>query len=128
MQKFLSLSIPGYGPIDTPPGIPTGGFENGPLGTGPSTAENIIQTAISAIVIFIIILVLVYLIWGGFDWMLSHGDKAKIEAARLKILYAIVGLFVVFFSIFIVNLVGYFLGIDFFGIQQLNCAPGLGSC
>ncbi|KKR33588.1 MAG: hypothetical protein UU37_C0003G0004 [Candidatus Gottesmanbacteria bacterium GW2011_GWA2_41_12] len=39
-----------------------------------------------------------YLIWGGFQWITSGGDKAQVDAAKNKIQAAILGLFIVFAS------------------------------
>ena len=40
------------------------------------------------------LLVFMYLIWGGIEWITSGGDKGKTESARNKITAAIVGLIV----------------------------------
>lgn len=39
-------------------------------------------------------LVMFYFIWGALDWILSQGDKSKLEAARNKMLHAALGLLV----------------------------------
>jgi hypothetical protein len=51
------------------------------------------------------------LIWGGFDWITSEGDKQKVANARQRLAMAIIGLIVVFLSFMIVNIVSTF----FFG-------------
>lgn len=53
-----------------------------------------------------------YLIWGGFDWILSQGDSGKVEAARKKITHAIIGLMLLASAAAIFFLVQSFLGID----------------
>ena len=40
------------------------------------------------------ILVLLYLVWGGIEWITSSGDKGKTEAARGKMTNAVMGLIV----------------------------------
>jgi hypothetical protein len=35
---------------------------------------------------------LLYLVWGGIDWVLAGGDKTKIENARAKITQGIIGM------------------------------------
>ncbi len=52
----------------------------------------------------------VYLIWGGAEWLLSGGDKAKIEAGRSRITQSIIGLAIlacvfVFYTI-LINFLG----------------------
>jgi Type IV secretion system pilin len=42
---------------------------------------------------------LVYLLWGSFDWIVSGGDQAKVDAARKKIQAALVGSIVIVASL-----------------------------
>lgn len=60
--------------------------------------------AISALLVFL------YLIWGGIDWITSGGDKGKTEQARQKIVAAVIGLIIVAASYAILTLVLNFLG------------------
>lgn len=39
--------------------------------------------------------VLMYLIWGGIDWITSEGDKEKLAKAQKKMLNAIIGIIVI---------------------------------
>ena len=41
------------------------------------------------------ILLLVYLVFGGIEWLTSGGDKAKIESARAKITNALIGVAII---------------------------------
>ena len=41
------------------------------------------------------ILLLVYLVYGGVEWLTSGGDKAKIESARAKITNALIGVAII---------------------------------
>lgn len=52
-----------------------------------------------------LILALIYLLWGGIRWILTRGDKTKIEEARNHIVAAIVGLIFVVGAFVITNLV-----------------------
>lgn len=58
------------------------------------------------------IIALLFLIWGGIDWITSGGDKAKYEAARDKITAAIFGLGLLASAFVVWMLVNYFFGID----------------
>ena len=62
--------------------------------------------AISALLVFL------YLIWGGIDWITSGGDKAKTEAARQKIIAAVIGLIIVAASYAILTIAINFLGAE----------------
>lgn len=64
------------------------------------------------------ILVFIFLVWGGIQWITSGGDKGKTEEARNRITAALVGLAIVAAAWAIVQLVAYFFGIDIFGISK----------
>jgi len=105
MDKLLTLSIPGAGGTPTqilaPKGIPT----HIPLG---NLAGNLLAAAIG----IGILLSLLYLVYGGFYWMQSKGDKENLDKARRIILYAIIGLIVMMLSLFVVNLITAALGVE----------------
>ena len=48
------------------------------------------------------ILVLIFLIWGGISWLTSGGDEARVEAAKNRIVNALVGMTILFASAAIV--------------------------
>ena len=77
---------------------------------------NIIVGLINLIFILAVIIALLYLIWGGFKWLMSGGDKTAVQGAREHIVAAIVGLVVIFMSYFILNFVVKFFIPEF----QLN--------
>lgn len=91
---YLALKIGDY-TINPPAGVPTGGI---------SSLNNLISLVTNLLFIAAIVISLFYLIWGGFDWIFSGGDKQKLANARNKVIYAVVGLIIVFLAIFIVNL------------------------
>jgi len=45
---------------------------------------------------------LIMLLWGALAWVLSGGDKEKVEAARDRIIAAIIGVFMILFALAIV--------------------------
>jgi TRAP-type C4-dicarboxylate transport system permease small subunit len=53
-----------------------------------------------------------YLVWGGFNWIISSGDKVKVEEARNRITNAIIGLAIVASSWAVFLLVDYFFGLN----------------
>lgn len=93
-MRLLSLSLPDPNPsesslkIDAPPGIPTGG-----LGQG-ETGQKLIQLGIDGFFMIVLILVVVFILIAGIQWIASGGDKQKIQAARGRLVYAIIGLIV----------------------------------
>lgn len=97
-MKILALTI-GGNTIRGVAGMPTGG-----------TAETfwIISDFTGILVLAGIIIALFFLVWGGISWITSGGDKQKINQARDKIFYAIIGLIIIFLSFFIINSIYYF--------------------
>jgi hypothetical protein len=70
-----------------------------------SFSDNTFGNIVTIVFIVAILLALTYLIWGGIKWVLSGGDKAKVDAARGAIVAAIVGLVIVFLAYFIINII-----------------------
>jgi len=58
------------------------------------------------------LLLLLYLIFGGFTYLTSAGDPKKMEDAKGKITGALVGFLIVFVSFWIVQIVGKVFGIE----------------
>lgn len=67
---------------------------------------NIIQLAFG----IAIVLVLVYLVWGAFDWITSGGDKDAVGKARSKIVNALIGIAVLAVAFALANTAAQFLG------------------
>jgi hypothetical protein len=57
------------------------------------------------------LLLLLYLVWGGFSYMLSGGDPKGTESAKQKITNALVGFTIVFVAYWLVQILGTILGI-----------------
>jgi hypothetical protein len=56
--------------------------------------------------------VLIFLVWGAFDWINAGGEKGKIESARNKMTGAIMGLIVLAATLAIFTFVQSALGIE----------------
>ena len=101
MKYLATLQLPGGNSITTNI-VPTG---------GPSTLASIIATGLDLAVMAAIIVCLFMLIWAGFDWIFSEGDKQKVARARQRLVVSIIGLIVIFMSFMIINLIyGFFFG------------------
>ena len=57
-------------------------------------ATTLINSILNFVMILGALLVFMYLIWGGIEWITSGGDKGKTEGARNKITAAVIGLVV----------------------------------
>lgn len=71
---------------------------------------ELINKSLRFVLVFAALLVFMYLIWGGIEWITSGGDKTKTESARNRITAAVVGLIVLAASWAILTLVLSFLG------------------
>lgn len=98
----LALRLPGNYEINPVNTMPSGGF---------STVQDIFTALIQFLLVGIIVGALLFLIWGGIQWITSGGDKSGVDAARKKIVYAVVGLVVAFLSFFIISFIGNFFGV-----------------
>lgn len=110
MEK-LALILPGGQSVRPVAGMPDGnGF-----------FQNALSFGITTLLIAVTLTALIFFVWGGIAWITSQGDKGKIEAARKRIVFSIIGLVVAFASFFIIRTVG-----TLFGVNPLNIAtpPG----
>ena len=73
---------------------------------------RLVSTGVSVVIIVSGILVFVYLVWGGLEWLTSGGDKGKTESARNRITAALVGLAIIAASWALVQIIGYFFGVQ----------------
>jgi hypothetical protein len=72
---------------------------------------NIVGSLIQLIFVISVVVALLYLIYGGFRWLISTGDKGKVGEAREHIIAAIIGLVIIFLAYFIINIIlNFFIG------------------
>ncbi len=102
-MKLLALQIPGAGGYP----ITIQGAGNMP-DLGRTSLENIIGTGFNLLILAAVLLCLIYLIWGGINWMMSEGDKQKLNQAKQKLVYSIIGLVIVFMSFLMINVFYWF--------------------
>jgi cytochrome bd-type quinol oxidase subunit 2 len=87
--------------------------ENIDPGTGFATDfGSLINAVLSFVMVIAALLVFLYLIWGGIQWITSGGDKGKTEEARNKITAAILGLIVLAASYAVLLIALRFLGFE----------------
>lgn len=67
----------------------------GTVDTGVTNIGNIISALIGILITIATVASLLYLVIGGLSWIVSDGDKGKLEQARNKITQAILGLIIV---------------------------------
>lgn len=81
------------------------GFENLCKINFQGNQNNVIGNVIQILIIIAIVVSVIFLIIGGIRWIMSGGDKAKVEQARSTIIAAIVGLVVSILAYAIVALI-----------------------
>ncbi|MBI4008684.1 hypothetical protein HY357_00450 [Candidatus Roizmanbacteria bacterium] len=81
-----------FGTVAPPPGSPTD------LGAT-------IARLINLFLIVAGLAILIYMLWGGFDWVTSGGEKEKVEKARNKITNAVIGIFIVIIALTLFNVI-----------------------
>ncbi|OGK18855.1 hypothetical protein A3D80_03150 [Candidatus Roizmanbacteria bacterium RIFCSPHIGHO2_02_FULL_40_13b] len=83
---------------------------NGPLTYGGkpiSSLADVITILIGYFLPLAGILLFVYLVWGGYDFLLSQGNEEKLAKGKAKISAALIGFFILIFALFIVRIIGY---------------------
>jgi TRAP-type C4-dicarboxylate transport system permease small subunit len=73
---------------------------------------TLIQGVVQGAIVISALLVFMFLIWGGIQWITSGGDKGKTQEARDRITAALVGLAVVASAWAIMLIISYFFGIN----------------
>jgi hypothetical protein len=105
---YLSLAAPGFAQVNIDP-CPKGETEGTDFSVLCDLSANNIGTVISSVVTVLLIaaaiIALFFLIWGGIKWILSGGDKVKVDEARKTIIASIIGLIVALLAFFIITIV-----------------------
>jgi len=71
-----------------------------------------LSSTAGAIMVLASLLVLLYLIWGGIEWITSGGDSAKVQKARDKITQAVIGIIVLASVFALFGVLQNFLGLN----------------
>lgn len=106
MKKIAQQTVEEiFGNISPPPAMSFGG-DNPALGL-----SNLISFGIRLFIIVAGMFLLLYLLWGAFDWITSGGEKEKITKAQNKITNALIGMVLIFailaiFNVFAGNMLG----------------------
>lgn len=88
------------------------------LGTVHTNAEsgsifvNYLIVVWRAAISFAALMLLIYLIWGGVQWIVAGGDNGKIQKARDTMTNSAVGFIVLTGGITIIQLIGSLIGFD----------------
>ncbi|MEX1113126.1 MAG: hypothetical protein WED32_01575, partial [Patescibacteria group bacterium] len=67
---------------------------------------------IEALLLFAGAVAVLFLIIGGFRYVVSTGNPEQVDAARKTILYAILGLIIIFIAFVLTRLIQQYLGVE----------------
>ncbi len=85
----------------------------GPL-VGINSVADLINRVLPFVLIIGSVILLLVLIWGGFDYMTSAGNPEKTKSAQAKFTTAIIGFLLIVFAFGITKLITYILGFQSF--------------
>jgi len=95
-----------------------------PNGAGVASLSCIwvvISNVINAAIVLSAVVAVFLIVYSGFQYVTSSGDKEKVDNARKRLTYAIIGLVFIFLSFFIIKFISQFTGV---GVNQLASPPG----
>lgn len=94
---------------------------NAPIsGVNPYTpVGQLLTNALTIIFVIAALAVLFMLIIGAFNWIISGGDKEKVEGARKRITNALIGLAILALAFLITVVVGQILSINILDLKSL---------
>jgi type IV secretion system pilin len=79
---------------------------------GGSNLGQILADVIDALLLFAGAVAVLFLIIGGFRYVVSTGNAEQVDAARKTILYAVLGLIIIFVAFVLTRLVQQYLGVE----------------
>ncbi len=79
---------------------------------GFTSLGNFISNFLTLAMAVAVLVVLVMLIWGAFEWITSGGDKDAVGKARGRIINALIGLAVLAVAFALARVAGQFLGFN----------------
>jgi hypothetical protein len=89
---------------------------SGKLIVGPLQGINTLGDLVNRVLLFLMplsgVILLLVLIWGGYDFLTSGGDAAKVKNAQAKITTGLIGFFILIFAYFITRVIAYIFGLE----------------
>lgn len=84
------------------------------FGQGSEGISNFLTALVNLAFVIAAVIFVILLLWGALEWMLSGGEKEKVEGARNRLTHAFVGLLILAVAFAILQLLGQFTGFKFF--------------
>lgn len=80
----------------------------------------VLENVINASLVLAAVIAVFLIVYSGVQYVTSSGDKEKVDNARKRLTYAIIGLIFIFLSFLIINFISQFTGVD---VEQLTGPP-----
>ncbi|MEN8253604.1 MAG: hypothetical protein ABFQ62_04485 [Patescibacteria group bacterium] len=119
LASFIAFTKSSFAAITNPAIDPSIGADAGAAAEGSIMLNYFVSIWRTVINIGAIIL-LIYLLWGGIDWITSGGDSGKVANARNKMTQGVIGMIILAFSFVIVGFIGNLFFGDQFDILSLT--------
>lgn len=115
MKKLISIATTAITLVILP--IQAFAQDKGQIGIVPpdqgfKSIGDFLTNSLSVAFAVAIVVVLVMLIWGAFEWITSGGDKEAVGKARGRIINALIGLAVLAVAYALARVAGQFLGFN----------------
>jgi hypothetical protein len=104
LSAWFVLPAPAYAQAPVTEGLEAVG-EAGGIAGGETDIITIIGRIINIALGFVGIVLLVIILYAGYEWMTSGGDAAKVDSAKTRLRNAIIGLVIIMMSFAIVNFI-----------------------
>ena len=76
--------------------------------------QAVLKNGLTMLITLAIIICIIIIVYSGFQWASSGGDKNKVTQARARLTWAVIGLIIVLVAIFIVSVIGTIFNIKIF--------------
>lgn len=73
--------------------------------------EVLFGNVVNALLVLVGTVTVILIIYAGIKFILSGGDNKQLEGARKTLTYAFIGLAIVLFSFFVINIIGFVTGV-----------------
>ncbi|MGE5041629.1 MAG: pilin [Candidatus Levyibacteriota bacterium] len=83
----------------------------------------VIQNVINAALILSGVVAIFLILWSGFQYVTSNGDKEKVDSARKRLTWAIIGLVFILCSFVLLRLISSFTGVSMEQLTQPGANP-----
>lgn len=113
IQSFVSKTVAGVGASLTMGSVALAAEDpKVPNPVGNQNLGDVLFDVVNALLLFAGAVAVLFLIIGGFRYVVSAGNAEQVEGAKKTIVYALLGLIIIFIAYVLVQLVQDYLGVQ----------------